>query len=221
MKDIPIVDNLSNDERHQVYELINEYRDLFTNDSMESKRVKVMKHRIVTNDALPQFRKPFWIPHAFEEEVNKQVNEMLENEIIRPSSSPCNAPVMLLKKKDQGLRFVCDVRALNDVTKNDTYPLLLIKDVVDRMGGSMFWTKLDAASAYWSMPLEEQDKEKTAFSVPRRKFEFNVTPYGLCNAGASYQRMMDIVLSGLSSDRVLAYIDDISVYHAQRTFRIL
>ena len=135
---------------------------------------------------------------------------MFENDIIRPSTSPWNAPVMLVKKNDQGMRFVCDFRALNDVTKKDTYPLPLIKDVVDKM--SMFWTKLDAASAYWSMPLEEQDKEKTAFSLPRGKFEFNVTPYGLCNAGASYQRMMDIVLSGLPSDRVLAYMDDISVF---------
>ena len=179
MKGIPIKDNLNNDERREVYELINEYRDLFTNDSMKPKRVKVMKHKIVTNDALPQFRKPFRIPYAFEEEMNKQVNEMVENEIIRPSSSPWNAPVMLVRKKDQTMRFVCDFRALNDVTKKDTYPLPLIKDVVDRMGGSIFWTKLDAASAYWSMPLEERDKEKTAFSVPRGKFEFNVTPYGL------------------------------------------
>ena len=63
------------------------------------------------------------------------------------------------------------------------------------MGGSMYWTTLDAASAYWSVPLNEADKEKTAFSVPRGKFEFNVTPYGLCNADASYQRMIYIVLS--------------------------
>ncbi len=71
---------------------------------------------------------------------------------------------------------------------------------------------MDAASAYWSMPLEEQDKEKTAFSVPRGKYEFNVTPYGLCNAGASYQRLMDLCLSGLPADHVLAYMDDIAVY---------
>ena len=67
------------------------------------------------------------------------------------------------------------------------------------MEGSVFWTTLDAASAYWSMPLDEEAKEKTAFQVPRGKYEFNVTPYGLCNAGASYQRLMDICLSGLQS----------------------
>ena len=78
--------------------------------------------------------------------------------------------------------------------------------------GTEYWTTLDAASAYWSMPLAEVDKEKTFFSVPYRKFEFNVTPFGLCNAGASYQRLMDITLSGLASDRILGYMDDIVIF---------
>ena len=137
---------------------------------------------------------------------------MLENDIIRPSSSPWNAPVILVKKKDNSMRFVCDFRGLNDVTKKDTYPLPHIRDVLDKMHGAKYWTTLDAASAYWSIPLAEADKEKTAFSVPRGKFEFNVTPYGLCNAGASYQRMIDINLAGLPSDRILAYMDDIVIF---------
>jgi len=71
---------------------------------------------------------------------------------------------------------------------------------------------LDAASAYWSVPVANEDREKTAFSVPRGNFEFNVTLFGLCNAGASYQRMIDITLSGLPLDCVLAYMDDIVVF---------
>ena len=137
---------------------------------------------------------------------------MLENHIIRPSTSPWNAPLILVKKKDGTNRFVCDFRGLNDVTKKDTYPLPNIRDVLDSMHGSKYWTTLDAASAYWSMPLREEDKEKTAFSVPRGKYEFNVTPYGLTNAGASYQRMMDICLAGLPPERILAYLDDIVIF---------
>ena len=89
------------------------------------------------------------------------------------------------------MRFVCDFRGLNDVTKKDTYPLPHIRDVLDKMHGTRYWSTLDAASAYWSMPLRETDKEKTAFSMPQGKFEFNVTPLGLCNAGASYQRIIE------------------------------
>ena len=171
-----------------------------------------MTHRIITTDAQPVRMKPYRIPHAWDKEVSDQVQQMLDNGIIRPSSSPWNAPVILVKKKDDSMRFVCDFRGLNDVTKKDSYPLPHIRDVIDRMEGAQFWTTLDAASAYWSMPVAEEDKEKTAFSVPRGKFEFNVTPFGLCNAGASYQRMMDITLSGLPSDRVLAYMDDIVIF---------
>ena len=110
------------------------------------------------------------------------------------------------------MRFVCDFRRLNDATNKDSYPLPHVRDVLDKMNGARYWSTLDAASAYWSIPLAEQDCEKTAFSVPRGKFDFNVTPYGLCNAGATYQRMIDITLSGLPLERVLAYMDDIVVY---------
>ena len=198
----------------EVQTLLVEYQDIFSTNSKKPKLTNVLKHRIITDDAIPQFRKPYRIPHAYQNEVDNQITEMIRNYIIRPSVSPWNSPIILVKKKDNTFRFVCDIRALNDVTKKDTYALPLIQDVIDIVGGSCYWTKLDAASAYWSMPLDEVDKEKTAFSIPRGKFEFNVTPYGLCNAGASYQRMIDITLSGLPSDRVLAYMDDIAVFSA-------
>ena len=133
---------------------------------------------------------------------------MLNNNIIRPS---WNSSIIFDKKQDNSTRFVCDFRKLNDVTKKDTYPLPRIKDVIDEMAGATYWFILDAASAYWSMPLNELDREKTAFSVTRGKVEFNVTPCGLCNAGASYQRLMDMCLSGLPADQILAYMDDVAV----------
>ena len=115
---------------------------------------------------------------------------MLQNDIIRPSQSPWNSPILLVKKNDNTTRSVCDFRGLNDVTKKDTYPLPYILDVIDKMSGINYWTKLDAAAAYWSVPIAEADKERTAFSVPNGKFEFNVMPHGLCNAGATYHRMI-------------------------------
>ena len=102
-------------------------------------------------------------------------------------------------------------RTSNDITKKDSYPLPHIRDLINKMEGSKYWTALNATSDYWSMPSVEEDKEKTAFSVPRGKFEFNVTPYGLCNAGASYERMIDICLAGLPADRVLTCMDDIVI----------
>ena len=83
---------------------------------------------------------------------------MLQNNIIRESKSPWNAPILLVKKKDQTVRFVCDFRDLDAVTKKDTYPLPQIKEVLDKMHGVKYWTTLDAASAYWAIPLHEPDK---------------------------------------------------------------
>ena len=79
------------------------------------------------------------------------------------------------------------------------------------MAGARYWTKLDATSAYWSIPLAEADEENTAFPVPRGKYDFNITPYGLSNAGSSYQRMIDMCLSVLSTEGVLAYTDGVVV----------
>ena len=205
-------EHLSPLQRDRISSLISNFVDIFAPNPKKPTLVKNMEHRIITTETQPVNRKPYRIPHAWHSEIDTQISEMLQNDIIRHSSSPWNAPVILVKKKDGSMRFVCDFRGLNDVTKKDSYPLPHIRDVIDKMYGARYWTTLDAASAYWSMPLAEDDKEKTAFSLPRGKYEFNVTPFGLCNAGASYQRMMDITLSGLPTDRVLAYMDDVVIF---------
>ena len=191
-------ENLSTDERQRLISLISNFQDVFASNPKKPTLVKNMEHRIITENAQPVRQKARRIPHAWVKEVNAQVQEMLINNIIQPSSSPWDAPVILVKKKDNLMRFVCDFRGLNDVTKKDSYPLPHIRDVIDSMDGTIYWSTLDAASAYWSLPLTETDKEKTAFAIPRGKFEFNVTPFGLCNAGASYQRMTVFLLTWMT-----------------------
>ena len=210
--DIAMGENLSEEQKNKIKKLVTDYKDIFAQNPKNPKRTVMMKHKIVTGDALPVKSKIRRTAAAWEDYIDGQVKEMLKHDIIRPSCSPWNSPLLLVKKKDNSMRFVCDFRGLNDVTKKDNYPLPHIRDVVDKMEGSEFWTTLDAASAYWSMPLDEQDREKTAFAVPRGKYEFNVTPYGLTNAGASYQRLMDVCLSGLPTNRILAYMDDIVIF---------
>ena len=209
-------DKLSPAELSEAKKLVKNYEKLFTENSKKPKQTHLVNHQVITGDALPVKSKHRRIPVAWEKEVESQVLEMLKNGIIRRSSSPWNSPIILVKKKDNTMRFVCDFRGLNNVTKKDTYPLPHIRDIIDKMDGAKYWSTLDAAGAYWSMPLNESDKEKTAFTVPRGKYEFNVTPYGLTNAGASYQRMIDMCLSGLSFDRILAYMDDVVIF--SRTF---
>ena len=212
MDNFTISDRLSPEERDRIKSLLTDYKEVFARNPKSPKRTQILEHRIITNDALPVYHKPRWVPATWEQDIDTQVSEMLSNGIIRPSYSPWNAPVMLVKKKDNTTRFVCDFRGVNEVTKKDTYPLPHSKDVIDKMAGSKYWSTLDAASAYWSIPLSESDKEKTAFAVPLGKFELNVMPFGLSNSGATYQRMMDIGLSGLRTDKVLSYMDDIVIF---------
>ena len=186
--------------------------DVFAADSKKPTLTTITEHKIITENALPVRHKTRRLPKAWEQDIHEQIKDMLEKEIIRPSKSPWNSPLLLVKKKDNTTRFVLDFRSLNDVSKKDSYPLPNIRDVIDRMDGVNYWSTLDAASAYWSVPLAEEDKEKTAFAIPRGKFEFNVMPYGLCNAGATYQRLIDICLSDIPSDRVLAYMDDFIIF---------
>ena len=204
--------NLTPKELAAAQKLVHQFATLFTENSKKPRQTHLVNHQIITEGALPVKARYRRVPVAWEDEIESQIQEMLKNGIIRPSSSPWNSPTILVKKKDGSTRFVCDFRGLNDVTKKDTYPLPHIRDIIDKMEGARFWTTLDAAGAYWSMPLNEADKEKTAFTVPRGKFEFNVTPYGLSNAGSSYQRMMDMCLSGLPYHRILAYMDDIVIF---------
>ena len=131
---------------------------------------------------------------------------MLENGLIRQSSSPWASRVILVQKKDMSYRFAVDYRDLNDQTKKDSYPLTDVNDILDKLQGSTFFSSLDGVSAYWSIPIVEPDREKTAFITPSGQFEFCVMPFGLFNAQATYQRAIDSALIGATNS--LPYIDD-------------
>ena len=139
---------------------------------------------------------------------------MLNQGVIRPSNSPWASPVVLVRKKDGTWRFCIDFRKLNSVTHRDAYPLPRIDATLDSLAGAKFFSTLDLASGYWQVELEEEDKEKTAFTTPHGLFEFNVMPFGLTNAPATFQRLMECVLAGLTTEHSLIYLDDIIVFSA-------
>ena len=141
-----------------------------------------------------------------------EVHCMLEHNVIRPNTSPWSSPVVMVRKHDGTWRFCVDYRKLNLVTHCDAYPLPRIDATSDSLAGCKYFTTLDLASGYWQVALEEADMEKTAFSTPQGHFEFNVMPFGLTNTPATFQRLMECALSGLTNEQCLIYLDDIIIF---------
>ena len=131
---------------------------------------------------------------------------MLKKGVVQPSS-----PIVLVAKKDGSTRFCVDYRRLNAVTKMNVYPLPCIDDSLDLLAGNKYFRTLDLASGYWQVRLEESDREKTAFTNHSGLYEFVVMPFGLCNAPATFQRLMENILHGLVGKICLVYINDILV----------
>ena len=151
---------------------------------------------------------------------------MLENGVIRRSTSPWSSPIVLVQKRDGSWRFCIDFRRVNAVTHKDAYPLPRIDSTLDSLSGAQFFSTLDLTSGYWQVEVAEEDKEKTAFSSPQGHFEFNVMPFGLTNAPATFQRLMECTLAGLTPEECLIYLDDVIVYsstfddHLERLKRV-
>lgn len=137
---------------------------------------------------------------------------MLESGVCSPSNSPWASPIVLVPKKDGSIRFCIDYRKLNSLTVRDVNPLPRIDDCLAALGGNKYFSTLDLVSGYWQINMAEEDKEKTAFITPSGLYEFNVLPFGLTNAPATFQRYMDTVLAGLKWQCLLVYLDDICVY---------
>ena len=144
--------------------------------------------------------------------VRQRVDDMLQHGVIQPSTSPWAAPIVLVKKKDGTTRFCVDYRKLKDVTRKDAYPLLRIDETRDAFAGAKVFTTLNVASGYWQVEVDVADREKTAFTTGHGVFQFQVMPFGLCNAKGTFQRLMEFVLAGLQWQTCLVYLDDVIVY---------
>ena len=177
----------------------------------------LVMHRIQTTDDYPVNSKQYKYPLSLKEEVDRQVKEMLNAGIIAPSNSPYNTPVWIVPKKPASSRkprwrLVLDFRKLNEKTVADAYPIPNISEIFDLVGGCKYYTVLDLASGFHQIKMDPRDAYKTAFSTPYGHYEFKRMPFGLRNAPATFQRLMDNVLRGLQGDKgIFVYIDDLII----------
>ena len=193
--------------------LLAEYHDIFSLEPSELGCTHSTEHVIkVTNDTLfkEQFR---WIPLLLVEEVHMHLQEMLDSGAICPSQSVrCNA-VVLVRKEDGDLCFCIDFWHLNAYTKKDSYPLPRIQEALESLAGAGHFSCLDLKSGFWQIKMDKSSEQYTAFTVDNLGFfECNWMPFGLCNAPATFQQLMQNCLGELKLIYFLIYPDDIVVF---------
>ena len=176
-------------------------------------------------DAQPPFIRMYRLSPSELAEVKRQVTELLQKQLIEPSVSPYGAPLLFVLGKGGELRMVIDYRALNKLTDKNQYPLPRIDDLFGKLQRSQYFTSLNAASDFHWILLQESDRPQTAFQTPFGHYQFRVLPFGLTNAPATFQAVMNQVfeqpkyladgsINPLSamSDFVLVFIDDILIF---------
>ena len=203
---------LSDKQQLELRNVLSKYLDDFTSLDSDLGRTELLEHAIDTQGHAPIYQRPYRVPEAQRKVIDMHVKDMAHRGVIRPSKSPWSSPVVLVGKKDGSTRFCVDFCRVNAVTCKDVYPLPRIDETLDTLGGASYFTTLDLASGYWQVPLKEGDRQKTAFSTPTGLWEFTVMPFGLCGAPASFQRLMEIMLTGLNWEMCLVYLDDIIIF---------
>ena len=205
------IEHLESDQQERLATLLTSFQDVFALGPEELGTTDLVTHTIDTADHSPIRQPVRRTPFALRAQVDQMVMEMLEQKVIEPSTSPWASPIVLVRKKDGGVRFCVDYRKLNQITKLDEFPLPRIDDTLDLLSGARYFTALDLASGYWQVRMDPTSREKTAFTTYSGLYEFNKMPFGLVNAPATFQRLMESVLSGLARDKCLVYLDDILV----------
>ena len=207
--DIPL-DHLPAQARKRARKMLKKFSKMLQGQLGE---LKVGKHRIeLKHDAKPVFAQPRRAGPAAREAETAEVKKMLELKVIEPASTEWASPIVLAPKPDGSWRFCVDYRRLNDITVRDSYPLPRMDECLDSLGEAQYFTTLDANNGYWQIPVAKEDRDKTTFTCHAGTYRFLRMPFGLCNAPATFQRAMDILLAGIRWKSCLVYLDDIIIF---------
>lgn len=175
-------------------------------------QTNLIHHQIHTIDEIPVRKKAYPVPVNKQKFIDEEIARMLDKGIIRPSVSPWASPVVLVPKKDGSTRFCVDYRALNSKTPLDGFPMPQIQDILESLYGATIFSTLDLKSGYWQVKMDEDSIKKTAFVTKNAQYEFLRLPFGLRNAAATFQRLMNNVLRDYMGEFCFVYLDDIVVY---------
>ena len=196
-------------------DLLNRNADVFSKHKADIGCCNFVEHEIELEEGAVPHREGArrMTPHK-SEACRAEIEMLLEYDMIEPSKSPWACGVVMAKKKGGQLRFCCDFRYLNAVTIKDAYPIPRIDESLSKLGDAKFFTTLDLGSAFWQVPLRKKDREKTGFACELGLYQWKRMPFGLCNATATFQRLMAQALTGVTKkygNLVMCYVDDVVI----------
>lgn len=233
IKEIIGKDNLNELEIKKLEEIIENYNDVFHLEHDKLSLCKTVEHSIpIFTDSSVINVRPYRLPILQRVEINKQIDKMLEDELVVESKSAWNAPLLLVPKKakpnePKKWRIVIDFRKLNEITISDSFPLPNINEILDQLGQSKYFSTLDLSQGYHQIGMSKESRSLTAFSTPMGHYEWTRMPMGLKSSSHTFQRLMNAVLTGLNGNEAFVYLDDIVIYgyslenHAKRLKRVL
>ncbi len=193
--------------------LIRDYPEILTNDPPVGLPKGHTVHAIpLQHEGQTVYRNMYRLSPKEREEVHRQVSDFLRRGLIRPSTSPFGSPVLFVPKPDGTQRMCIDYRALNKITIKNRYPMPRVDDLFDRLQGAKYYSSLDLLSGYHQIKIKESDIPKTAFNTHMGHYEFMVLPFGLTNAPATFQNLMNEIIPPELHDFCLVYLDDILIF---------
>jgi hypothetical protein len=204
--------SLNDEQKQKLRDLLNEYWMVFSRSDEDIGKVnpEFGQHDIkLTNDS-PIKQRPYRTPFAKEAIIKESIDKMQKMGIVENSDSDWASPIVLVKKSDGSERFCVDYRKLNEITVKDRFPMPSIESKLNKLHGCRYFTSLDCTSGYWQISVSERAKQLIAFASTQGLFTFNYMPFGLCNAGATFQRVIERIINGV--DNSTAYIDDLLTY---------
>ena len=213
---VHFIDELPGPDPDARHRYLSEFADLFTPELAD----QLPQHRDFdcAIDIVPDGRLPHGkIYHLTETELSTlqdYIRDNLARGFIQPSKSPAASPCFFIAKKDRSLRLCVDYRQLNKITVKHRYPLPLIPELIRKLRSARFFTALDLRNGYHLVRIRPGDEWKTAFVTPAGQFEYRVMPFGLANAPAVFQQLMNHVLREFLDQFAVVYLDDILIYSA-------
>lgn len=208
-------------EKEIVEEIVEEFHDIFYLEGDDLTFAKCGEHRIFTTPGINpvntrQYKLPIWQRDI----VKQKVDDLLEKGIIEPSKSLWNSPLLLVPKKSESdekqYRLVIDYKNVNKHTETQTYPMPNLEEELCKMNGSKYFSTMDIQSAFHQLKLNENDREKTAFTINNQKLQFRSMPFGLKGSPITWQAYITEILGNLLSKQMMVYMDDIMLYNKTR-----